>query len=287
MAEDKHPVSEPLKKTGQAASAAVNTARTTAKLAKSATNLGKAIASTAKGAAAGSYYGAIAAFAWENRDLIIKIIIVVSALLLIPVLIICLLPSVIFDGLEQPYSVDNKDALILNDSTVITNNIDKIYTSLGSIMNEAKEDIISEIEDDFKDSEATQKEIIDSHPRLTDQNVMSFVSQYSASKSQDYQGVSISNMDHILSNNKGKLYSYTTSYEDRKRTVYKEIVDKITGAVTVQKTEVTETWAIYTIVYNGAEYFADNIFHLSEEQKQLAKDYEVNLILFLNDETFN
>ena len=43
----------------------------------------------------------------------------------------------------------------------------------------------------------------------------------------------------------------------------------------------------YTIVYNGAEYFADNIFHLSEEQKQLAKDYEANLILFLNDETFN
>ena len=140
MAEDKHPVSEPLKKTGQAASAAANTARTTAKLAKSATKLGKTIASTAKGAAAGSYYGAIAAFAWENRDLIVKIIIVVSALLLIPVLIICLLPSVIFDGLEQPYSVDNKDALILNDSTVITNNIDKIYTSLGSIMSEAKED---------------------------------------------------------------------------------------------------------------------------------------------------
>ena len=287
MAEDKHPVSEPLKKTGQAASAAANTARTTAKLAKSATKLGKTIASTAKGAAAGSYYGAIAAFAWENRDLIVKIIIVVSALLLIPVLIICLLPSVIFDGLEQPYSVDNKDALILNDSTVITNNIDKIYTSLGSIMSEAKEDIISEIEDDFKDSEATQKEIIDSHPRLTDQNVMSFVSQYSASKSQDYQGVSISNMDHILSNNKGKLYSYTTSYEDRKRTVYKESVNEETGEKTITETEVTETWAIYTIIYNGAEYFADHIFHLTEDQKRLAKDYEANLILFLNDETFN
>ena len=287
MAEDKHPVSEPLKKTGQAASAAVNTARTTAKLAKSATKLGKTIASTAKGAAAGSYYGAIVAFAWENRDLIVKIIIVVSALLLIPVLIICLLPSVIFDGLEQPYSVDNKDALILNDSTVITNNIDKIYTSLGSIMSEAKEDIISEIEDDFKDSEATQKEIIDSHPRLTDQNVMSFVSQYSASKSQDYQGVSISNMDHILSNNKGKLYSYTTSYEDRKRTVYKESVNEETGEKTITETEVTETWAIYTIIYNGAEYFADHIFHLTEDQKRLAKDYEANLILFLNDETFN
>ena len=198
-----------------------------------------------------------------------------------------MLPSVIFNGLEQPYSLDNKEALILNDSTVISSNIDKIYTSLGSIMSEAKEDILSEIEDAFEDSEATQKEIIDSHPRLTDQNVMSFVSQYSASKSQDWRSVSISDMDNLLSSNKGKLYSYTTSYEDRKRTVYNETVNEETGEKTITETEVTETWAIYTIVYNGAEYFADNIFHLSDEQKQLAKDYEANLILFLNDETFN
>ena len=287
MAENNNPVSEPLQKTGQAASAAVNTARTTAKFAKSAAKLGKSIAAAAKGASAGGIWGAIAAFAWENRRLIFKITIAASAILLIPILIICMLPSVIFDGLEQPYSVDNKEALILNDSTVISSNIDKIYTSLGSIMSEAKEDILSEIEDDFEDSEATQKEIIDSHPRLTDQNVMSFVSQYSASKSQDWRGVSITDMDYILSNNKGKLYSYTTSYEDRTKTVYNESVNEETGEKTITETEVTETWAIYTIVYNGAEYFADNIFHLSDEQKQLAKDYEANLILFLNDETFN
>ena len=156
MAENNNPVSEPLQKTGQAANAAVNTA----KFAKSAAKLGKSIAAAAKGASAGGVWGAIAAFAWENRGLILKITIAATAVILIPILIICMLPSVIFDGLEQPYSVDNKEALILNDSTVITNNIDKIYTSLGSIMSEAKEDILSEIEDDFEDSEATQKEII-------------------------------------------------------------------------------------------------------------------------------
>ena len=287
MAENNNPVSEPLQKTGQAASAAVNTARATAKFAKGAAKLGKSIAAAAKGASAGGVWGAVAAFAWENRRLILKITIAASAVLLIPILIICMLPNVIFNGLEQPYSLDNKEALILNDSTVISSNIDKIYTSLGSIMSEAKEDILSEIEDAFEDSEATQKEIIDSHPRLTDQNVMSFVSQYSASKSQDWRSVSISDMDNLLSSNKGKLYSYTTSYEDRKRTVYNETVNEETGEKTITETEVTETWAIYTIVYNGAEYFADNIFHLSNEQKKLAKDYEANLILFLNDETFN
>lgn len=286
MAENNNPASEPLQKTGQAASAAVNTARATAKFAKGAAKLGKSIAAAAKGASAGGVCGAIAAFAWENRRLILKITIAASAVLLIPILIICMLPSVIFNGLEQLYSLDNKEALILNDSTVISSNIDKIYTSLGSIMSEAKEDILSEIEDAFEDSEANQKEIIDSHPRLTDQNVMSFVSQYSASKSQDWRSVSITDMDNLLSNNKGKLYSYTTSYEERKRTVYNESVNEETGEKTITETEVTETWAIYTIVYNGAEYFADNIFHLSDEQKQLAKDYEANLILFLNDETF-
>ena len=283
MAENQNPVSEPLQKTGQAANAAVNTA----KFAKSAAKLGKSVAAAAKGASAGGVWGAIAAFAWENRGLILKITIAVSALLLIPVLTICMLPSVVFNGLEQPYSLDNKEALIMNDSTVITRNIDTIYNSLGSIMYEAKEDILSEIDKDFDKSDATQREIIDTHESLTDHNVMSFVSQYSASKSEDWRNVSITDMGDIVGNNKSKLYSYTTSYEDRTRTVYTESVNEETGEKTITETEVTETWAIYTIIYNGAEYFADNIFHLSEEQKRLAKDYEENLKLFLNDETFN
>ena len=283
MAENNNPVSEPLQKTGQAANAAVNTA----KFAKNAAKLGKSIAAAAKGASAGGVWGAIAAFAWENRGLILKITIAATVVILIPILIICMLPSVIFDGLEQPYSVDNKEALILNDSTVISSNIDRIYTSLGSVMSEAKEDILFEIDEEFNNSEATQKEIIDTHESLTDHNVMSFVAQYSAYKSQDWRTVSISDMDIMLSNNKDKLYSYTASYEERTRTVYAETVNEETGEKTITETEVTETWAIYTIRYNGAEYFSDNIFYLSDEQKQLAKDYEENLKLFLNDDFLN
>ena len=41
MTENNNPASEPLQKTGQAASAAVNTARATAKFAKGAAKLGK------------------------------------------------------------------------------------------------------------------------------------------------------------------------------------------------------------------------------------------------------
>ncbi len=283
MAENQNPASEPLQKTAGAA----RTAHNTAKAVKGAVKAGKSIGAAAKGASAGGVYGAIAAFAWENRGLILKITVAATVVILIPILIICMLPSVIFDGLEQPYSVDDPDALILNDSTVITNNINKIYASLGSVMADAKADIISEIEDDFSDTEATQIEIIDTHPSVTDQNVMSFVAQYSAYKYADYRTVSIADMEQIVKTNKGKLYSYTKKTEERRAIQYTESVNEETGETEVTETEVTETWAVYTVVYNGAEYFADNIFHLSEKQKQLAADYEANLILFLNDEKLN
>ena len=43
---------------------------------------------------------------------------------------------------------------------------------------------------------------------------------------------------------------------------------------------------IYTIVYRGEDHFADEIFHLTDEQKELAEDYAQNLSLFLGDGMF-
>ncbi len=40
---------------------------------------------------------------------------------------------------------------------------------------------------------------------------------------------------------------------------------------------------IYTISYNGEAHFADNVFQLTDEQKELAADYASNLSLFLGD----
>lgn len=47
-----------------------------------------------------------------------------------------------------------------------------------------------------------------------------------------------------------------------------------------------ETWYIYTLVYSGEGYFADTVFHLTEDQKSLAGDYAQNLSLFLGDGMF-
>ena len=66
---------------------------------KGAVKTGKSVAKIAKGAAAGGPYGAIAGAIWENRKVIGKILIAATALLMIPVIFIMMLPSLIFGGL--------------------------------------------------------------------------------------------------------------------------------------------------------------------------------------------
>lgn len=98
MSENNRPVAEPLQKTAQ-----------TAQMVKGAIKTGKAIAGAAKGAAAGGPYGAAIGLVWGNRKLIGKIIIAVIAVLMIPIMIICMLPSIIFGGLADAFSPDDPD----------------------------------------------------------------------------------------------------------------------------------------------------------------------------------
>ena len=74
---------------------------------------------------------------------------------------------------------------------------------------------------------------------------------------------------------KSHLYSYKRTEEIREKTVE----DPETG----EETTVSEKWMIYTISYNGEDYFADQVFSLTEEQRELAADYAQNLSLFLSN----
>lgn len=275
MAENQNPASEPLQKSAQAAN-----------MVRSAVKTGKAISGAAKGAAAGGPYGAIAGFAWGNRKVIGKIVIAVIALLMIPILFICMLPSLIFGGLTQAFSPDNPEVPILNDSAAITSNLDEISTSISTVLSESMTDLLAQIDADFASSGADQKEIINPYENSPNYNANSFVSQYCASKDTDFESVSISDMEDLLRQNKDKLYAYSRSIEERTATVETVTVNSETGEETVIETEVTETWAVYTITYNGETYFADNIFQLSDEQKILADNYAQNLSLFLGDSMF-
>lgn len=48
-----------------------------------------------------------------------------------------------------------------------------------------------------------------------------------------------------------------------------------------QTKTVTFTRHTYTVQYAGDAYFADHVFHLTDEQKKLAQDYAENLTTFL------
>ncbi|MCI9338938.1 MAG: hypothetical protein HFH93_15685 [Lachnospiraceae bacterium] len=56
-----------------------------------------------------------------------------------------------------------------------------------------------------------------------------------------------------------------------------------TDPETGEEERIAEKWMVYTISYNGEQYFADQVFHLTEEQKALAEDYAGNMSLFLGD----
>lgn len=224
---------------------------------RGAVKAGKAIAAASKGASVGGVYGAAAGVLWKNKDTVIKIVIAVSAFLLIPIIVICMLPSVIFGGMN------NSDTPILNDYNAINQNITEISEKINFILAEALNDVVSEIEADFINVGADYKETVYPYDNSLNDNVYSFISQYCASKNEDYTSVSIDDMENIIKQNKHKLYSYTCTLEERK-----------------DETENIWNYAVYNIIYNGEDYFADEIFNLTDKQKVLAEDYKQNLILF-------
>lgn len=272
---NKNPVAEPLQKSAQAAH-----------MVRGAIKVGKAIAGAAKGAAAGGVWGAVAGFAWENRKIIVKIIIASTVILMIPIIILCMLPSVIFGGITDAFSPDNPVTPVINDASAINNNIAEITSVINTVMTESQNETLQAIENDFNSSSADGKEIINPYDGSPSFNSNLFIAQYCASKNVDYMTVSISDMENVIRSGKDKLYSYTKTQEERVvETVSTTVtVDTSTGEeiVTETVTTTTEIWIIYTVVYNGEDYFADEIFYLNDEQKALAHDYANNLEMFQN-----
>lgn len=279
MAENNRPVAEPLQKTMQAAQAV-----------RGAVKTGKAIAAAAKGAAAGGVWGAIGAFAWENRKFLTKVLIAATAVLMIPIIILCMLPSVIFGGFGDTYSPADPDTPILNSSIAVDSNLTQISTTVSTVLSERMTEVLQAIEDDYANCTADGKEIINPHESAPNFNANLFVGQYCAAKNEDYTTVSIADMESMLRQGKDKLYSYTKKEEQHSVETITETVtvDASTGEETVTQTVTvtTENWIVYTVVYNGETYFADEVFHLTAEQKELADDYAYNLSLFLGDSMF-
>lgn len=244
---------------------------------QSAVKTGKAIAGAAKGAAAGPY-GAAAGVLWANRKTVGKIIAAAAFLLLLPLLFILMLPGLIFGGLTEAFSPGSTEVPILNDSAAIVENANNISFAVNAILSEGLDDVKARIERDFAASGGDFMEITNPYEGNPVSNVNLFISQYCAAKDKDFAAISLADMERILRAGKSHLYTFTKKEETRTRTE----TDPETG----EETTVTELWILYTIVYQGEDYFADTIFQLTEEQKALSLDYAQNLSLFLGDGMF-
>lgn len=264
--ENKNGLSETLEKSANAASAI-----------RGAIKTGKALSGAAKGAAAGGPYGAAAGALWDSRKFVGKVIIALIALLMLPAVFTAMLPSLIFGGIRDAFSPADPAAPVLNSSQAISANINDIFFCINTLLGEGQDDAEERIRDDFSKSGADGLEIVNPYMANPVYNANQFICQYCAAMDRDIKNISLSDMEKVLQDGREHLFSYTVRQEEREETE--------TDAEG-NETAVKRTWRIYTLVYNGEGYFADSIFHLTDEQKALAENYAENLSLFLEDGMF-
>lgn len=255
---------------------ALEQAASTAHTIHGAIKTGKAIASAAKGAATGGPYGAVAGAVWGARKHIGTIAIVVIVILLLPVLFILMLPSIIFGGLFGG-SADPSAEPIMNDNAAIIENTNEIAFAINQILGEGIDDVEQRIASDFAQTGGDNYEIVNPYADDMVSNTNAFIGQYCAAKDEDWENISLADLEQTLRTEVSDLYTFSRTSETRTIPDDPETEADESG---------TETWYIYTIVYQGEAHFADEIFHLTDEQKELAEDYAQNLSLFLGDGMF-
>ena len=239
---------------------------------------GKAIAGAAKGAAAGGPYGAVAGALWEARGHIGKILAAIAVLLMLPVLYILMLPSLIFGGLTDSGSSTSTQP-ILNDNTAIVENVNDIAFTINQVLGEGITDAEARIAQDFAGTGGYSYEIVNPYEANMVSNTNSFLGQYCAARGEDWENISLTDLEQTLRQGKDQLYTFSRTSELR-------MVDDDDPDTTDVVEQKQVTVYIYTLSYNGEGYFADSIFHLTDEQKALADDYAQNLSLFLGDGMF-
>ena len=249
---------------------------------RAAAKTGKAVANIAKGAATGGIHGAALATAKSSKKWIIALV----ALLMLPVIIVAMLPSIIFgslfgDGTDAPNGI--------SDNTVMTENMVELNTSISTILTEGLTDVLDRINSDYASSGCDGMEINNPFGSDVVFNANYFIALYCASKDTDAASISQSDLERVLRNHKDKLYSFT--YADEVRQVPVETESADTSSETESDTSeeaaepemVDQTIRVYTISYNGEAHFSDHVFALTSDQKNLAANYAQNLSVLLSD----
>ena len=244
-----------------------------------AIGMAAAIRSATKGGAVAGPYGTAIGALLGAKNRIGPAAAVAVFLLLLPVLFVLMLPAVIFGGLTDAASANYPEQPILNDSTAVIEITNGLAFTINQILGEGIDDVTARIAADFSATDGDNYEVINPYEGRLVSNTNSFLGQYCAAKERDWRTISPDDLSAVLRAGKSHLYSFTYATEIRMVDA-----DDPTTSGTIEKE--SQLWYIYTIVYNGEAYFADAIFHLTDEQKALADDYVQNLSLFLGDGMF-
>lgn len=260
MAENQKGQSDAVQKTANAAHAV-----------HGAVKAGKAVAAAAKGAAVGGPYGAVAGALWENRRLILKIVIAVAFILFLPILFVLMLPSMIFGGVDM----SSPDIPVLNDNTAIMQNITEADTAIRVLLQEDYDAVMVEVQKKIAGlTAATKYEVIDPFNERLLYSSSLVISQYCVKT--DYQNISVSDFKRAINSVRStKLFSYTQSTKQVERTETNSAGEQVTF---------TENVIVFTVEYHGESYFRDTVFHLTDEEQRYAQEYAANLELFLDDQ---
>lgn len=250
-------------------SSVLSHAASAAGAARSAIKTGKALAGAAKGAAAGPY-GMLAAGLWENRRLVAKIAVTVAALFMLPILFLMMLPALIFGT----GGLDSASGDVLNDNSLIMENIAGTESSIEAILRERHDAVLSDIqkEADALGNDCEYSITDEFSDRIVYESTL-IISQFCASQ-EDYKEINLAKLEQLLKDNTAGIFSYSLNVTSHEET------DDETGETT------TIYHYAYTVEYAGDSYYADHVFHLSDKQLATAAEYAANLHLFLYDTVY-
>ena len=234
---------------------------------RGAMKAGKALASASKGAAFGPY-GMAAGLAWEGRKVIGKVILAVIAFLLLPVVLMMMLPGALFGGsdVDDPLNPSAENAvwdesaaeeILFDDYGAVSETFTAACDEVDSVMQSAYEQILLEIRTEFASyGEGYTMYLTDPYTEELPHDNIRIICEYSVLMDMEEE-LNITELTKKLSGYKENFFFYMVVEHDA------EIE--------------------YTVIYIGDEYITEDIFALTEEQKELAADLADSLKLYMEE----
>lgn len=239
-----------------------------------ASKISKIVAAGAKGGA----YGAALEIVNQNKGFFIGIS---SVVLLLPVFIMLMLPSVIFGGVSDPTSGSDP---IMNNDAQIAENIISMNTDIRDILYESYSDVLAEI--NRRRASLEYSDIVDDIQGEMVYGAANLISMYcSYQGDMDYTQINMDDLHNQVAAHKAEYYYYEITHETRTVDVEQHNWHYVAGDYidTVTIVQENHDFTVYTVLYRGDDYFRDTVWQLSDDQNRLATDYATNLTIYLYD----